>query len=393
MAASVAVIRFLLMQPDFLNNPPTAWPSPEDEFLLKAALFQGAAAQRALQEWEARVELDRVDFGAFRLLPLLHHNLKKNGIASRDAERLAGIARRAWAENQLILNRASRALAELARLEFPVLLLKGVPLIVEVYRDTGLRTLGDVDILVHPADAAAILEWLTKNGWRYKLGSLPADPLASTTSLNFISPEGLDLDLHWAIFFNRPEPQNDLPFWKAATPMNLNGVPALGPGWADLFFIACTQGFRWDPVLPLRWVADAYWMLTHPDREMDWGRLVWQARRLEQGLLMRTALSYLKTSFELPVPRAVINQLQRIRPGGYERLERIVFLRRPLPLFGLSLVKYLTERRLPVYGGGGLLAYLRSLWGVRSNLQLLREALSRGLTQLRRAKGGRPTST
>lgn len=381
------------MLPDFRKAPRTAWPSPSDEMLLKAALLQGEDARRALLAWENSVTLDDVSFGAFRLLPLLHHNLVQNGIVARDARRLAGVARRAWAENQLTITRTAGALKGLAEAGIAVMLLKGLPLLLHVYRNPSLRTLGDVDILVRPEDVPAALNWLQKEELRIKDGPMPADPIAATTGINFLAPNGLDLDLHWSMLFNRPEPDYTRPFWESAVQIEVNGQFALRPSWADLFLTACLQGFRWDVVVPLRWVADAWWMLASPQEEMDWDRVAWQAKRLEQTLVMRTALRYLRDTFGAQIPSNVFRSLGKAAVTGYERLEKYVFLRRPLPVFGFSLVKYLTERRLPRYHGGGMVSYLKDLWGVKNGLHLVPEAIRRAARQLLRSVGGGPASS
>ena len=49
-------------------------PNETQELLLHAALCQDARAQAYLHAWSAAVDLDAIDLGSFRMLPLLYVN-------------------------------------------------------------------------------------------------------------------------------------------------------------------------------------------------------------------------------------------------------------------------------------------------------------------------------
>ena len=56
------------------------WPSLQQLLLLRAALWQGAAALAAWSEWADSADLDRIDNGSQRLLPLVYANLHALGL-------------------------------------------------------------------------------------------------------------------------------------------------------------------------------------------------------------------------------------------------------------------------------------------------------------------------
>ena len=58
-----------------------SWPDAAQTLLLQAALLDGDAGRTALDEWRARVDLDRLDRGSLTLLPLLYQRLVDAGIA------------------------------------------------------------------------------------------------------------------------------------------------------------------------------------------------------------------------------------------------------------------------------------------------------------------------
>ncbi|MBM2834955.1 MAG: hypothetical protein HW406_2116 [Candidatus Brocadiaceae bacterium] len=68
-----------------------------------------------------------------------------------------------WGRNVRILEE----LAALLRvLDNPVIVLKGAALLSSVYENVGLRSLGDVDILVKPEDVSKIDTVLSQSGYR-----------------------------------------------------------------------------------------------------------------------------------------------------------------------------------------------------------------------------------
>ena len=88
----------------------TPLPSAAQRLLLEAALGDGEAAVAAAREWSLLVDLDRIDFGSFRLLPLLVRNLERLDIELPSSDRLRGIYRRCWYRNQVLLRGAKAAL-------------------------------------------------------------------------------------------------------------------------------------------------------------------------------------------------------------------------------------------------------------------------------------------
>ena len=76
----------------------TSWlPSPAQTLLLRASLLDDAAAQQAWREFRKLADLDTVDAGSHRLLPLLVRRLSDVGEDSPEMGRLRGIHRGAEA--------------------------------------------------------------------------------------------------------------------------------------------------------------------------------------------------------------------------------------------------------------------------------------------------------
>lgn len=230
-------------------------PTPDQELLLHACLLKGAAAVRAFDLWRARTDIDRLDHGSYRLLPLLYANLRDLGSKDPLTEKLKGVYRRTWYTNQLLFHRAAALIQALEEAGLETLLFKGGALIPLHYKDLGLRPMGDFDVLVPTERATEAATVLQRNGWRPRL--LFETQRLSRDCAGFVSGSGQEVDLHWHLLEECCYEGADQPFWDNAVPLSLNGIPTRALGAADHLFYVCVHGSRWKDVPPVRWVPDA----------------------------------------------------------------------------------------------------------------------------------------
>src|SRR5262249_51154231 len=128
--------------------------------LLRAALLDGDAAVRAYRVWRSTVDLATISSGEQRLLPLVHRNVTRLGVADPLFERFRGVRRFYWVRNLRAITLARSLFEELDRSAIPFIVLKGAALVAAYLDDCSLRPMDDIDILVrdqHVADAVAIL--------------------------------------------------------------------------------------------------------------------------------------------------------------------------------------------------------------------------------------------
>jgi len=297
-------------------------PTPSQEILLRAVLGEGERAVKAWREWMERIDMDRLDPGSFRLLPLLHENLKAAGV---DDPRLAlyrGVARHFWYRNRILFHRASLVLAAFQQRSIPALVLKGGALIGSFYRHGGLRPMGDFDVLVPFSRAREAAAVLREQGWRPAAG-LPEEPddvfLAVLARHHFMDTAGFSIDLHWSLYRENTSFDSDDEFWRGALPHTILGVPCRRLQPADQLLHVCKHGLEWDPTPTVRWVVDAARILTVS--EVCWERFLEQTARLSFGPWLHASLHYLKTQMELPIPEEVLKTLARLRRPYLSRME------------------------------------------------------------------------
>ena len=283
--------------------------------MLHAALDEPRAAAAAWKSWRAAAELDDVDHGSTRLLPLVYRNLGPDAFDAEVAGRLKGLYRHAWGQNQLLFRRAAEAIRALEAAGIETLVTKGVSLALLAYGDVGARPMDDADVLVPLDRTREAIEVLVAAGWR----AGHDDPLAWTQvhhSLGFAGPAGGDVDLHW---FSLWQPARDDELWRASVPMEVGGVTTRAPCPADQLLLACVHGTPWSPLPPFRWIADAVVTVRAAGEGLDWDRVGEEAERRELTVATGAALAYLRDEFDLTVPRRLSDHLAAAPASRHER--------------------------------------------------------------------------
>ena len=298
-------------------------PTPQQELLLRAALLSGAEAAGAWSQWRASADMDHLDPGCFRLLPLLYHNLKAQGVSDPQMNKLKGIHRMAWCRNQDLLERFASLLRAFDEERIGTMVLKGAAVTLLHYRDHGLRPMQDLDILVRPDAAPAAIALLERLGWKPQR-ALPEGARESffgtVHSLPFTDAAGRECDLHWHVLTECCYPRADDDFWEASSPLDMHGAQTRALCPADQLLHICVHGARWNAVMPIRWVADAMVILrTSP--ELDWHRLVAQARERRIVLPLRETLQYLRDLLNAPLPAGAMEELASFPVRPVERME------------------------------------------------------------------------
>src|SRR5262249_54730428 len=132
---------------------------------LRAAIWSGERSLQSWEEWKQLVDFDDVDGGTVRLLPLIYRKLLAQNVQDPLMGRLKGLYRRTWYRNQLVFHRSAEMVALMARKGIDALLLKGPALVLQYYKDPGVRPMDDFDLLVRPSQASKAIAVLQEAGW------------------------------------------------------------------------------------------------------------------------------------------------------------------------------------------------------------------------------------
>jgi Uncharacterised nucleotidyltransferase len=303
-----------------VNNEPGFWPTRSQELILRAALMKGNEAINAWKEWRQTTNIDVLDFGSHRMIPQLYRNLMDQDVQDPLMERFKGVYRYYLYKNETLLHKASHVLTAFRDAGIDTILLKGSALVPLYYRESGLRPMQDVDVLVRVQDAQAAMALLKRLGWSaLALPSRPEKLIPIRHSIPFADREGRQIDLHWHLLWECWH-GGDNDYWNSAVPISCRGVSTLTVNPTHQLLHTCWHGARWNEVPPIRWIADAMAILNSSATEIDWDLIVEKARRHHISLPLKDSLSYLKALLRAPVPDSVIKSLESIPVSRMDRI-------------------------------------------------------------------------
>lgn len=292
--------------------------SPSSDLLLKTVLMKGAEAREAGTRWLESVDIWTLPAGSRRVFPLAYDNLRHENVEHPFMAVLKGLKRHSWCSNHLLFKAAAPVVTTLRNAGIEVMVLKGVPLAIDYYRDVALRPMGDVDLLVPFDKAAAANRLLVDIGWR---AGIPLTALESQLRYDnarpFFDPSRHAIDLHWHMMPFCIGPHADDSFWEASREIEFESkkVRALHP--SDQLLHTCAHGAEWGRPATVQWIADAA-VILRVTADFDWDRLQKQARVRELTVCLREALRYLRDRFECPVPAEVMRSLDGTRVTEHE---------------------------------------------------------------------------
>ncbi len=307
-----------------LMLPGNIGPTEGQEHLLDCIFGPEDPAIAAYLAWKNNTDLDaHVDWGTYRLLPLVYDRLRALGADDPFMGRLKGIYRLAFYDSQMLLRDAARIVLLLEDADIRTLMLKGAPLGLDYYNSPASRPMRDIDLAVRPEDAFRASEVLEARGWEPELPLIAGD-LEFDHSRPFRSREGREMDLHWRSLEETPR---DF-FWQDARPFSMFGAQTLQPSPTAMLTHAVLHGMRSNPEPPVRWIADSITILRRKGAEIDWTRIVTFARQEKLTYRLGLGFRYLHDRFDAAIPAETLAALERVKPSVCERIENTQYLSR-----------------------------------------------------------------
>lgn len=349
------------------------FPNPQQELLLKACLLTGDEAIAAWKKWQANNEIEQLDRGSYRLLPLLHHNLTELQIADPRIDELKKIYQNTLIKNQLLFASAARLFKVLQEHAVGIYLLKGSALSLLCYHDPGLRPMDDIDILIDIDKVFPVMQLLEQEGWQAK----------SFASTKQITPGYLLLrhghgfkkhfamDLHWHVLSECCDQDDDMDFKQRSIPLQFQGLQVHTLSYTDHLLHTIVHGIKWDPTPSIRWIADAIYIINSAKSDLDWQLLVNEAEKRRLILEVKTALEYLQKNFNV-VPDTILTHLEKL-PVKKAEYREFAFKARPKSrslFITIQQVWYQHTRKTKhanlIYRIFTLPKFLQMLWGLDS---------------------------
>jgi len=359
------------------------WPTAIESVVLRAAALAPAAGARIWRDH--RSDLDIPNFAnpeLYRLLPAVYANLRATGTDDPDLLLMKGLYRRAFYENRMLVHRTLPAFMALREASIDPIVVKGLAIALLHGGDLAARPMGDVDVVVAPTDAPGALECLDRHGW-----SQVDDPVTRRAlvtwrpAINYTSPEGGRLDLHWRLRRSVPPPRAPEPDDIGAAEVVELPIPdgpvlrALAP--TDLLLHVIEHGVRAGSDAHTRWAFDAIVILRSAGDAIEWDRLARTAAARRSTLQVRNALAYLVDVLDASIPPRATEQLAA---APVTRRERQVFAvvsggrlaPSPWRLWCATSADWSRTRAALAFP-----RFLRDSWGLRSVAQIPFSAVRR----------------
>lgn len=363
------------------------WPDARQRALLRVVL---GPAEEAAARWQALQPLDvtRLPFGSFGILPLLYERLAAVAPDDPQLPLLHGTYRSTWYRNQLLLDRLGRLLPALRDRGVDALLVGGGAAVRRWYPALGSRPVSPLELIVPPDALAAVRTACLAAEWR------PAG--ASPASARFVHAGTVPLVVHLgappplagplgpgAGFEALRERAVELPV--------LEGTPlALDP--ADALLLLCATGASTAMRGSCQWLIDVHRLLAVelPPPEA----LLARARVFRVVEPLRATAVYLARTLETPWLEEYARAVAGARGNSRERL---AFFLAGAPTRRLGAGARLLAAHLRASADeslfrvlGGLPRHLQETWqtaslpetllvGFRKTARLLRPSGSRAL--------------
>lgn len=194
------------------------------------------------------------------------------------------------------------------------ILLKGLALVGLAYPDVGIRVMGDIDLLVRPADvdrASMLLEQLGYAPVAAQQADRPADFMMRYDGEQAFNGAGGAVELHWCLvnydWFRDASAISLDALWQRAVPLDESGVLRLSP--EDTLLHLCLHLGIHHAYGVARMLVDVD-QLVRCQQGLDWEALLERARAFRLQSALYFGLDIARRLLGTPIPPHVLDRLQ-----------------------------------------------------------------------------------
>lgn len=220
------------------------------------------------------------------------------------------------ARNALLLAELEQVLAALEDAGVEALLLKGAALALTLYEAPGLRTMGDLDLLVPAGRVQAACHVMEQLGYRPELSRLRQwlmKPVLYEHNYDSHKKIPFHVELHWNLVFGKESRYNaDMAwFWRQSRQVQVGGQTArvLMPDAELLHLAAHITMKHGDEHALLRWYYDLHLLVQLRSAEISWDDILAQAAAWHWSSGLYIALLNTIERFGTSVPESVLSRL------------------------------------------------------------------------------------
>ncbi len=277
--------------------------------LVAACVADDDAFPAALDRCMSAVQFDGVDPVSAELLPLLYRRVEDLDLEHPSRRRLRYFYLQTWRRNQMLLHRARSVLEHLDDAGTPAVVLKGGAIASSRYRDDlGVRPMGDLDVLISPGSAPALLRWMLDHGWHVDdtLGWTHSQYVAAHHAVSMHHGTDGAVDVHVGLLSTDHSPDLDADLIRTAEPASLGGLSVRVLDTTSQIMHTLSHS---NPN-GLRHIVDALYLIADRTSEIDWDVVCDQV--IARRSIARTMETIERLSAFAPsaVPATVVDRLE-----------------------------------------------------------------------------------
>ncbi len=277
-------------------------PNASERLLLQALLDEDETAVIAAKAWLDTVNLDAINHGIQRMVPLLYFRMRGWGLKHPSRPKVKTIYQYYWLADKRLRHQTEEVINILSELTTPLVILKGLALGSTVYPETACRPMSDIDLLVKPSCYKDAIGRLRLSGF---ISRAPA--FHATTLLKSEFPE---IDIHRSPYHRSFSAHFVAPLFDRIVSI---GQHSFTLGAEDQLLHTIAHGTKSNVVSPLRWVVDAVLILRHASGSFRWELFVAEAVRLNLIDATVLALQTLHAVDRLVVDSRALTALENLR--------------------------------------------------------------------------------
>ena len=271
------------------------------------------------EEWRKVVDLAH----QHKVAPLLYHHIRRMKIelpVELDKE-LKQVHSKNIFRNMRLFQEMNKLLRWLQSEDIPVIVLKGAYLATKVYDSVGLRTMGDVDLLVKQEDVLRVEQKLLGCGY------LPEISDRAITQKNYhfrylLNGSNFVIEIHWKLLGNNFPFQIDMDgLWGRAKSVTLAQCTTLVLSLEDLLLHLCLHivkhVYRYDVEYDasIRTLCDIGAVVERYGAELNWQRISTHAHQWGVVCAVYMILRLAQELLGVPVPT---DWLDSLRPDSFK---------------------------------------------------------------------------
>ncbi len=300
------------------------------KLLLKTILCGKSDVRRHYAQWVDSVNYEKhIDGQSYALLPALYKKLLEIDCKDENMPRFSGVYKKSLYKNSLNINNFISLGRILNSQQISFTALKGIALVLNYHDDIGVRSMGDIDILVNKNDMPHVISLFGDSGFISDCGYDIMDNLNMGHSYSFHDKKGTEVDLHWQVL---PLLFRDLPPCKTVF-SSFQGIDfnILAP--EDFIIHICLHGASWNPVTNIRWIYDLHTIISNDN--IDWKYILNKMENTKYAYALFVMFSCFNRISSLKIPQEVVENLKEYENQRDNRKFAKKSILRPKSIIGI----------------------------------------------------------